>query len=83
MRKRISFVFLSLFFLLALCSCQSRRVLLFLNWGEYVDEEMLEEFECLYNCEVAMELGESNELFYSKISAGTTCFDVMCPSDYM
>lgn len=83
MRKRISFVFLSFFFLFALCSCQSRRVLLFLNWGEYVDEEMLEEFESLYNCEVAMELGESNELFYSKISAGTTCFDVMCPSDYM
>ena len=30
-----------------------------------------------------MELGESNEIFYSKVSSGTTCFDVVCPSDYM
>ncbi|MDE7263891.1 MAG: hypothetical protein K2N64_04450 [Anaeroplasmataceae bacterium] len=83
MRKRISFVFVCFCFLFALCSCQRRSVLLILNWGEYIDEEMLEEFENLYNCEVAMDLGESNELFYSKISAGTTCYDVMCPSDYM
>lgn len=83
MQKRISFVFLCFSLIMTMCSCQRRNVLLFLNWGEYVDEAMLEEFETLYNCEVAMDLGESNELFYSKISAGTTCYDVMCPSDYM
>ncbi len=30
-----------------------------------------------------MDLGESNEIFYSKVFAGTTVYDVVCPSDYM
>ena len=83
MRKRISLCLLVILTILFLSSCQKRNVLLFLNWGEYVDETMLEEFEKAYNCEVVMDLGESNELFYSKVSAGTTCYDVVCPSDYM
>lgn len=83
MRKKISICFLFACLLTLFASCQRRNVLLFLNWGEYVDETMLEEFERLYNCDVVMELGESNEIFYSKVSSGTTCFDVVCPSDYM
>ena len=83
MRKRISLCMVFAFFLLCLCSCQRKNILLFLNWGEYVDENMIEEFEKQYNCEVMLDLGESNELFYSKVSAGTTCYDVVCPSDYM
>lgn len=83
MRKRISLYVLFAFFVLCLCSCQRKNILLFLNWGEYVDESMIEEFEKQYNCEVMLDLGESNELFYSKVSAGTTCYDVVCPSDYM
>lgn len=69
--------------MIVLSSCQNRNVLLFLNWGEYVDEAMLEEFERIYNCEVVMDLGESNEIFYSKVRGGTTCYDVVAPSDYM
>lgn len=83
MRKKISICFLIICFSFLLGSCQRRNVLLFLNWGEYIDEAMLEEFEKEYNCDVIMELGESNEIFYSKVSSGTTCFDVVCPSDYM
>lgn len=83
MRKRISLCMVFAFFLLCLCSCQRKNILLFLNWGEYVDENMIEAFEKQYNCEVMLDLGESNELFYSKVSAGTTCYDVVCPSDYM
>ncbi len=59
------------------------NTLLFLNWGEYIDETLLEDFESLYHCQVQMDLGESNEIFYSKVSAGTTVYDVVCPSDYM
>ncbi len=77
MRKKISICFLIICFSFLLGSCQRRNVLLFLNWGEYIDETMLEEFEKEYNCDVIMELGESNEIFYSKVSSGTTCFDVV------
>lgn len=82
MKKRISLIFLILFGGLALTGCKSKDVLLFLNWGEYVDESMLEEFEDSYNCEVIMDLGDSNEIFYSKVRGGTTSYDVVGPSDY-
>ena len=83
MIKKIFLNFIMLFSCFTLFSCTSRNILLFLNWGEYVDEKMLEEFEDLYNVEVVMDLGESNEIFYSKVRGGTTCYDVVAPSDYM
>lgn len=83
MRKRISFCFLLLLMTLMCASCGNRQILLFLNWGEYVDENVLEAFEEKYQCEVMMDLGESNEIFYSKVRGGTTVYDVVCPSDYM
>ncbi len=83
MRKKISILFLFAVFLSLCTSCTKRDVLLFLNWGEYIDEQMLEEFESMYNCEVYMDLGESNEIFYSKVRGGTTSYDVVVPSDYM
>ncbi len=83
MRKRISLLMLAILFLITLCSCGGRNKLLFLNWGEYVDENMLAEFEKAYNCEVILDLTDSNEKFYAKVSGGTTCYDVVCPSDYM
>lgn len=83
MRRRINTILLLIISILTLASCGGKNILLFLNWGEYVDEQMLVEFETLYNCEVVMDLGESNEIFYSKVRGGTTCYDVVCPSDYM
>ena len=59
------------------------NTLLFLNWGEYIDETLLTAFEKKYDCNVVMDLGDSNEIFYSKTRAGTTVYDVVCPSDYM
>ena len=70
-------------FALGLTSCGGRQTLLFLNWGEYIDEDVLDAFEEKYNCTVSMDLGDSNEIFYSMVRAGTTVYDVVCPSDYM
>lgn len=83
MRKKISILAFLFFIPLLLTSCGKRNTLLFLNWGEYVDETMLEEFERTYNCEVIMDLTDTNEKFYAKVSSGTTCYDVVSPSDYM
>ena len=78
------FILISLFItIFTLSSCGGRQTLLFLNWGEYIDEELIEKFEEKENCTVLMDLGESNEIFYSKLKAGTTVYDVICPSDYM
>ena len=81
--KLVYGVLLASAFALGLTSCSGRQTLLFLNWGEYIDEEMLDAFEDKYNCTVSMDLGDSNEIFYSMVSAGTTVYDVVCPSDYM
>ena len=81
-RKLSSLLLLSLA-TATLASCSNKQTLLFLNWGEYIDEEMLAAFEEKYNCTVSMDLGDSNEIFYSKVRGGTTVYDVVCPSDYM
>jgi spermidine/putrescine-binding protein len=81
--KKIFSLLLLLTLIITLSGCSDKNVLLFLNWGEYIDEELLEKFEEKYNCTVVMDLGESNEIFYSKVRSGTTIYDVVCPSDYM
>lgn len=53
------------------------------NWGEYIDPEVIEEFEETYQIKVNYKTFTDNEMMYSKISSGTTHFDVVCPSDYM
>ncbi|MCR5112464.1 MAG: hypothetical protein K6A63_00850 [Acholeplasmatales bacterium] len=84
-RRAINLLFMGAAALAAtsLTSCSGGDTLLFLNWGEYVDETLLDAFEEKYNCTVQMDLGESNEIFYSKVKGGTTVYDVVCPSDYM
>ncbi len=83
MLKRIISLIAIFLLSLSLASCGGKPVLLFLNWGEYIDEDMISAFEKKYNCIVLMDLAESNELFYSKVRAGTTIYDVVAPSDYM
>ena len=81
--KRIASLLLIMLTVSILTSCTNKNTLLFLNWGEYIDESLIESFEEKYNCTVIMDLADSNELFYSKVSSGTTVYDVVCPSDYM
>jgi spermidine/putrescine-binding protein len=54
-----------------------------LNWGEYINDEVVENFEEEYGINVKISVADSNELFYSKIKSGTTPFDLVIPSDYM
>lgn len=68
---------------LILAGCNGKNKLLILNWGEYINEEIVEEFERIYNVDVVINLVESNELFYSKVKSGTTVYDLVVPSDYM
>ena len=82
-RKRIISLGLLALTSLTLTSCGTRQKLLFLNWGEYIDDSLVEEFENIYNVDVITDLADSNEIFYSKIKSGTTVYDVVCPSDYM
>ncbi len=54
-----------------------------LNWGEYIDEELISKFESEFDVIVVMDEVGSSEAMYSKISSGTTRYDVAIPGDYI
>jgi spermidine/putrescine-binding protein len=53
------------------------------NWGEYVDPDVLDEFEEETGIKVVYDEFETNEIMYPKVEAGAVSYDVICPSDYM
>lgn len=53
------------------------------NWGEYIDESVIEEFEKETGIKVIYDMFETNEEMYPVIEAGGVKYDAVCPSDYM
>jgi spermidine/putrescine-binding protein len=53
------------------------------NWGEYIDPDVLDQFEEETGIEVVYEEFETNEIMYPKVAAGAASYDLICPSDYM
>jgi len=69
---------------LTLSACGSSEEKLYvLNWGDYMDLDLVEEFEDEFNVQVIYEEVGSNEEMEVKIKAGTTKYDIVIPSDYM
>lgn len=52
------------------------------NWGDYIDPELLKEFEEQTGITVIYETFDSNEAMMTKIAQGGTTFDVAVPSEY-
>ncbi|MCD7844029.1 MAG: spermidine/putrescine ABC transporter substrate-binding protein [Clostridiales bacterium] len=53
------------------------------NWGEYIDEDLLEEFEEETGIKVNYTTFSDNESMYSTLKNGSAEYDVIIPSDYM
>ena len=53
------------------------------NWGEYIDSDVLDQFEEETGIEVVYEEFETNEIMYPKVAAGAAVYDLIWPSDYM
>lgn len=53
------------------------------NWGEYIDEDVIAQFEDETGIQVVYDVFETNEEMYPVIEAGAVKYDVVCPSDYM
>lgn len=51
------------------------------NWGEYIDMNVIYDFEREYNCHVNYSYYTSNEDMYIKQKANS--YDILVPSDYM
>ena len=73
--------------LIVLAGCASgtskeTQTLRVFNWGEYIDETLITEFEKEFNAKVIYDRFESNEAMYTKLQDGSS-YDILIPSDYM
>lgn len=64
-------------------SSEPKKSLYVYNWGDYIDESVIGEFEKEYGIKVIYETYATNEDMYVKIKQGGTKYDVAIPSDYM
>ena len=86
--KKIVYFILACLFLLG-CSSDRSSILKVYNWADYIDEELLEEFEQWYfeqtgeKVEIIYQTFDINETMLSKIELGHEDYDVVCPSDYI
>ena len=88
--KKILFI-LSLSLMLLGCSSSVDRsqILKVYNWADYIDEDLIEEFEDWYEectgekVDIIYQTFDINETMLSKIELGHEDYDVVCPSDYI
>jgi len=65
------------------------NVLKIYNWADYIDEDVLEEFQAYYKQQTGEDLRivyqtfDINEVMLTKIEKGHEDFDVVCPSEYI
>ena len=91
--RRVFLFIIAIFTLTLNISCsrdESRKsILKVYNWADYIDEELLGEFEEWYkeqtgeDVTVIYQLFDINEIMLAKIERGKEDFDVVCPSEYI
>lgn len=66
------------------CGNSGKTKLSVYNWGDYIDETVLDDFEEKYpDIDVKYETFPTNEDMYTKLKAGGVSYDVAFPSEYM
>ena len=72
------------------CGGEEReQILKVYNWGDYIDEDLLPEFEEWYEeqtgekVRIVYQTFDINEVMLAKIENGEADFDVVCPSEYI
>jgi len=71
------------------CSEDRDHILKVYNWADYIDEDLIDEFEVWYEeqtgepVKIIYQTFDINETMLSKIELGHEDYDVVCPSDYI
>ena len=85
--KKIAVLLSVIMLVSCLAGCGSdkgKTVLYVYNWGEFIDESVLKDFEKKYpDIKINYEKYADNETMYTKIKNGGVNYDVLFPSDYM
>lgn len=80
---QLTLLFLTVVLLINLTACNYTNDLYILNWDEYIDEDLITAFEEEYDCNVILDIAQSNETMFSKIMSDAAPYDIAFPSDYM
>ncbi|MGI6065899.1 MAG: ABC transporter substrate-binding protein [Bacillota bacterium] len=70
-------------FMAAGCGNSDQATLNVYNWGDYIDESVLAEFEQETGIKVNYDTFTTNEDMFIKVKSGGSNYDVVIPSDYM
>ncbi len=83
MKKLIAILLmLSIALLVAGCGANSEKLYIY-NWGNYIDQSLVEKFSEESGIEVIYEEYATNEDMYVKLKNGGSQYDLIFPSDYM
>lgn len=72
--------------LLTLSGCgqkEDENALVILNYGKYIEPDVIQQFEKETGITIKYEEYESPEEMYTKYKAGSIKYDLICTSDYM
>ncbi len=64
------------------CTPSKKATLKVFNWGAYIDETVITDFEKEFKCHVIYDTYDSNELMYTKLQSGEK-YDILIPTDHM
>lgn len=59
------------------------RVVHVYTWSDYLDSNIVRDFEKANNCRISIDYFDSNESMYAKLKAGGGGYDLITPSSYM
>lgn len=79
--KKIYMMIVLILLVGVLFACQSGPTLRLYNWGEYIDDSLVDAFEKEYNVRVKQIAFDSNEVAITQIKGGNQ-YDLVIPSDY-
>lgn len=70
--------------LLALLGCKEEKQNLYVyTWADYIDPELIQQFEKENDCRVVIDTFDCNESMLAKIMAGAKGYDILMPTEYI
>ena len=70
--------------MLALAGCgPDKRKLYVYTWADYIDPDLIHEFEEKNDCQVIVDTFDCNESMYAKLMAGGSGYDIIMPTEYV
>lgn len=84
MKKIFAFIMALTLITMVFSGCgRSQKVVNVYNWGDYINEELLDDFEKETGIKVVYDMFATNEDMWAKFTQGNTDYDVIFPSEYI